>query len=276
MIYAYLTENFFDWAELFLKSYDLFHDTSELIHLETRNLRDYQISHLKELYPNLVIDNKPLNINKLSKKYNVKLSSLLMWKEDISRGKVTPGGSVIWKNIIADGDRIKSFVKVVAKNPDEEYYIFLDIDIIFRRNIAFLRRLGRNHDVSIKFRPSKHIESSRVMIGNIIFRNSKCGNRFIKLWWRKTSSLPMLKRPRAWGQVTFWRTSQEMKEEGCKFFNLPMKVVDGNYKKGALIWSGHKGNKRFRFDKAAEEVERITVEKEAEYEIRESASSLSP
>ena len=259
MLYTYLTQNFLDWAELFLRSYALIHDNAELIHLETRNLSEEEQDTLRNLYPNLVIRNKPLTIERMSKQYRIPVEQLVKWRRDITIGRVIPGKSVIWKNMIADGDRIKSFVEIIKANPDEEYYIFLDIDIIFRRNIGRLKQLGRTRDISIKFRPSKGRESSKVMIGNIVFRNSAVGVQFAKRWWQLTNGKKMLDRPRAWGQIAFWRVWKEM-GDNCSFFNLPIRFVCGNYNKGAIIWSGHKGGKRPKYEQAAAQVERLESE----------------
>ena len=67
MIVAYLTESYYTWAELFLKSWKITNDNNEKIYLNTRNLKIPQIKNLKDIYPNVIVENNIISVKELSK-----------------------------------------------------------------------------------------------------------------------------------------------------------------------------------------------------------------
>jgi len=277
MIVAYLTESYYDWAELFLKSWKLTNDNDEKIYLNTRNLNNKQIKNLKSIYSNVIIENKKLLVEDLSKKHNISENIIKISKNDCDAGKIA-GKHRLWMNITADGDRIESLLNVIKnnRNTNEKYFIHMDIDSLFRGKINEIINGSIVNDVGLIIRKNREItdpaklnigiagknKDSLIAIGCVCIGNTDNGQKFVEEWVKIVNSKPMKSRNHLkWGQYAILQAFINLKnKKEWKWFRLPYGRFNAGLtdKKHATVWYFKKKNKKTTILKARSELKRMS------------------
>ncbi len=276
MIVAYLTESYYEWAIIFLKSWKLTNDNNEKIHLNTRNLINSQIKNLNNIYSNVIIENKKMTINELSKKHGIQENIINDSKRDCDSGK-TRGKHRLWMNITADGDRVERLLDTIKQNRDsEKYFIHIDIDMLFRGSIKEIIDNTINNDVGLIIRkgnrniidPSKlnvstngKNKDSLITIACVAIGSTDNGQRFVEEWVKIINSKPMKMRNHLkWGQYAILQAFVNLKNnENWKWFRIPYGNINANLSKGshATVWYFKTKNKKASISKAKNELKRI-------------------
>ena len=148
IIHSYLTNGFFPWAEIFIKSFKFYHGNDYKIFLSTRGLTNEQVDNLLSLYSNLYISNKTLNIKKIANKAKMNINDILKLKNHIETNVVTKK-SFIWKQAISVEDRYRnSILEAMNFYPDEDYLVHFDIDMYFRKHLKKLFKMPSSQSQS--------------------------------------------------------------------------------------------------------------------------------
>lgn len=211
MIIAYLTEDYLDWAEIFLESLNLVHPEIK-VHLDTRNLNNKQEKKLEKLHKNLVINNKIWSIKDFSEQHNIPIKEVEESKKGCNEGPKKHNHR-LWMNLTADGDRINNYLYTILAYENEKVYMLADIDILFRKRMDYIFEEAEKHDVGLKLRskrkngiPNKLNTSGKnrdalINIGTLTITNSEKGLKFMRTWVDYINSVPIKKRSRLkWGQ----------------------------------------------------------------------------
>lgn len=237
IIHAYLTNGFFGWAELFVESFAEYHGYDNLIYLCTRDLKKKQIEKLENLYPNIVVSNRRLNISGIAQRANTTVEKVLELKKHIETDAVTTD-TYIWKQAISVEDRYKTSILEAMNNyPDEDYLIHFDIDMYFRNSLDELFNIVKSNDISIKFRLNSRL-NRKVMGGLIGFKISKKTKDFMYKWVRYIDKIPLYKKPLGYGQTSFYYAYRDLKKN-YKWGNVPSKFISPRFENTDIIWSGN-------------------------------------
>lgn len=276
MIVAYLTEPYYKWAVLFLKSFKLFHGSDVKIHLNTRDLKTAQISTLKEIYTNIIIENRQISIKGLSKKHNISERTILESKNDCEGGK-TKGKHRLWMNLTADDDRIVSLYSTILKNQKERMFLHTDIDMLFRGDIRKeILEDSANHDIGLilrhkqakrdlnKIKLSKSILNSKrsdsiIAIGTVTITNNEKGKAFVKDWVDNIVNTPIKKKSNTkWGQYAILKSYIKF-QDVCNFWRFPVGYVNSKLidSPSAKIWYFRKKRKNSFYPIAEKEFKRL-------------------
>jgi len=236
IIHSYLTDGFYGWAELFVKSFRFHHGNDYKIFLTTRNLNKKQIENL-ESFPNIHISNEKLNIRDIANRAKMNVEDILKLKHKIENDAVTEK-SFIWKQAISVEDRYKrSIIEVMYAFPQEDYLVHFDIDMYFRDNLFDLFKTIKDNDITIKFRLNSKI-NRKVMGGLIGFKISEKTIRFMKKWINYIDEKPLHKKPIGYGQTSFYLAYLFMKNE-LSWGNVKSKYISPRFLETDVIWSGN-------------------------------------
>jgi len=129
---------------------------------------------------------------------------------------------------------IKKILKLDFKN-----ILFLDADSIVRKPLSEAN-ISQSSDIEILFRDSEDLRM-KVACGVILIKNNVRSKKFIDLWEKKNSSG---KYTWFFDQITFFDTFIEL-EKDVNVENIDKKLIDWEFKKNSIIWSG-KGNRKSR------------------------------
>jgi len=262
MIICYSTEDYYDWLPIFLKSFYHFNKNGTKIHINTRNLTEKQIGHIYDCYDNVVVENKTMTLNQLSKEHNIPVKTILESRNGCNSKK--KHDHRLWMNIIADGDRINSYYDTVLKYPDEELYLLLDVDFLFRGNIDHVFEKILKYDVGIRIRkksfPKKiNIKNKRIdsiiNIATVALNNNKNALHFLDRWIHHINKKPMIKRNHfKWGQYAI-----ALAYNDCSNFNFYryMDEFDSSLGKKSTVWFFKTKRKQRDIKIAKNELQRI-------------------
>lgn len=257
IIHAYLTNGFFCWAKLFLESFKFHHGEATPVFLSTRELKQDDIDELYSIYSNLIVSNKNFDIDQMAKNAKVSKSILLNYKHQVENSHVTEN-SKVWKNMIADDDRIKEIYDCIGMNLDKQYMLHFDIDMYFRENIKDLFELVRSNDISIRLRLKSKL-TRKTMIGVQGYRLKPLILRFMKAWIENIESVPVYDRPAGHGQAACFLAYDKFKHH-LKWGNVPSRFISPRMLKTDAIWSANtvkgKDNMIKLFNKDFEEIRR--------------------
>ena len=237
IIHSYLTDGFYGWAEIFVKSFTYHHGPAHKIILSTRDLNDSQISNLQKLYKNLVIKNKLLDLKKIAERARLPTKEILRLKRHIENNAVTKK-TFIWKQAISVEDRYRnSIIEAMNENKDEDFLIHFDIDMYFRDRLSHLFDIVRDNDISIKFRLGSKI-NRKVMGGLIGFRICNETKEFMDRWIYYIDDLPLYKKPLGYGQTSFYLAYCDLKDR-LKWGHIPSRFISPRFLETDVIWSGN-------------------------------------
>jgi hypothetical protein len=269
MIVAYLTEDYYRWGELFLKSFKKHNGIDYPIRFNTRNLNRSQAKTLKSIYP-LQLVNKQLTIQGLSTKYNVP-------PEEIEESKkacagIKSGKYRMWMNITADDDRINSLLSTIKDNPKEPSFVHMDVDFLFRGSIRdSILKKSEKHDVGLIVRKQRdQLDLSKVSlsdtgknrdsiitIATVAIGNNGNGKKFVKEWVRWINKTPLKQRGGVkWGQFAIYKAFLRYQHDNSfNFWRIPYGEVNSNQSDGphAKIWYFKGSNKGKEYQKAIQE-----------------------
>lgn len=236
LIHAYLTNGFLPWAKLFLESFKFHHGEKIRIFLSTRELKKININELHSIYSNLIVSNKNFNIDQMAKKARVSKNTLLNYKHQVENTHVTES-SKVWKNMIADDDRIKDICSCIEMNLDKKYMLHFDIDMYFRENIIDLFELVRNNDISIRLRLKSKL-TRKTMIGVQGYKLKPSILRFMKEWIKNIESVPVYNRPAGYGQAACFLAYNKFKNH-LKWGSVPPRFISPRMLETDAIWSAN-------------------------------------
>lgn len=245
IIHSYFTDGLYRWAVLFLKSFRKFHDEDIKIIFTTKDLDFDKRNLLKSLYPSLEIRNQQIDYQDFSVRTKKNIEEIKQMKHDTEHGSF----SVLWKQFISVEDRYrKSIIDVIEDyiQTEHTHMLHLDIDMYFRGNIGELFKIIESNDISIFFRSKtdkKYKNECRRVLGSVIgFKLEEKIKGFMDVWFKHIDSIPLIEKPRAFGQTSFYRAFLETQHK-FKFGNIPIKYSDPIQNDDAVIWAGNKGDK---------------------------------
>jgi len=236
IIHSFLTDGFFPWAKIYLKSFKFHHGEKLHIVFCTVNLTENQINELHSLYSNLNVINKFIDIQEVSDSWGMDLQIVLKHKKQIEKVHVTDEAR-IWKQFISADKRIRSIYDVMKEYNHEDYLMHTDIDIYFRTNLQDLFTLIKNNEISIRFRLNSSLQR-KVMGGMIGFEiNNKVFN-FMDRWVEYLDAVPIVKRETGYGQTSFYLTYKDF-EFNYKWGDIPISYISPHMKPTDQIWSAN-------------------------------------
>ena len=234
VIHSYLTSGFYKWAELFIKSYRLYHD--EKIFLSTRGLDTQQIQKLQSL-PDVTVSNKELDVKMIANRAKLPVKKILKLKKHIENGAVTKQ-TFIWKQAISVEDRYRnSILEAMDEYPEEDFLVHFDIDMYIRKPLNDLFRIIKKNDITIKFRLKSKI-NRKVMGGLIGFKISEKTRIFMERWIYYIDSKPLYQKPLGYGQTSFYLTYCDFKND-LSWGNVPSSFISPRFQETDAIWSGN-------------------------------------
>lgn len=244
IIHSYLTDGMFENAKLYLDSFKYHNGEDIKIILDTRDLNEKQQNVLKKKYKNLEIRNDTINIKKVAKKAGVDKEVLKKYKKEVEDQSAN-NTNAIWKLYISVEDRYRSCLNKVFQEykNKEDYLLHTDIDFYFRKNIKEIIDFIKKHDISIRFRP-KAIERDmhwRCVLGNMIgLKLDDKVEKFLYTWQNKIDKLPLHKKPKGYGQSSFYYAYLEHIDD-FSWGDIPKNLIPKNKDENAYIWSSNKG-----------------------------------
>lgn len=272
MIIAYTTDDYFHWAELFMKSFSLFHK-NEKIYLNSVNLSNKEMDKLYKLYDNLVIDNRNISISELSDMYGVSKKDLIESRENCTTKK-SGGKHRLWMNVHADGLRIERLYETILANKNEESFLHLDIDILIRKNIKHIIydgtgdvglkfRVGKNHpddkisELTIDTRMQNKKKDALINIGAVVIKNNDKGRLFMDEWYHHIVNTPMKRKNGIkWGQYAVALAFMETRNK-VKFYRPESSFFDSELLNESSGWFFKTKDKNKSYQTALKELKRL-------------------
>jgi len=240
IIHSYLTDGFYEWAKIFVKSYIYHNGEENKIFLSTRNLTDNQIKELSKISDCVNVKNKPLNIRRIANRAKMSVSKILTLKNHIEKKCVTER-TYIWKQAISVEDRYRnSILEAMNFYPDEDYLIHFDIDMYFRRHLQDLYDIVMANDISIKFRLKSKL-NRKVMGGLIGFKLNDKTKEFMTRWIHHIDKIPLYNKPMGYGQTSFYYTYVELKDK-FDWGVIPDHFISPRFLSDDAIWSANTKN----------------------------------
>lgn len=245
MITTYCTNNYYRWAELFLKSWKATNDNSEKICINTLNFNENRIQRLKGIYKNLIIVNENMNFKKIYTKLGMTRGQFEHSRHGIKEGFRDIGKNRSVINFFAVDKRVGSVSNTVNKYKKEKYFIQCDIDILFRKPIEVLKM---DYDAGLRFKLDKKYQCRKINIGFMFLKNNRKTVKLVNDWIDNVNSVPLnernIKNPnkKLWGQYTFY---QAYKMNKLKTFVISDSYFDNRYNNKSVVWSANrklKGN----------------------------------
>jgi hypothetical protein len=244
-----MTDGFFDFGVALLRSFKKHHGESMTFLFNTRDLGESQIDRLYSLYKNLIVSNKPIDWEDLSKKTGRSISELKKYKWQVENVYVKPE-SVIWKQYISVEDRYRDSLQD-AFSICGEGFIHLDVDSYVNRRLDPLFKIVRNNDVSLIFRGG----GMRFRIFGCLmgFKFGPKADLFLETWRKKIDAVPLQKKPRGYGQtscfIAYDTLASPLRKEGIKWGRIPKSFVSPTFSRNALIIQGNNGRRKARVAK---------------------------
>lgn len=248
MIITFCTDTYMPWGKVFLESFRLTNGSNTKIHINGAFLTKKHIQELKSLYPNLTIKNNHYKVKDVIERFGVT-------EEDYERcKKAIPDGFKKdcrwWMDFIVVEERISQLYETIS-NSDEEYYLHLDIDMMFRKSInSLIKRLQSSEkDVICRFRPDENFikpdntitpEYMRIA-GGMVGINSSAKD-FIKEWRDQIFTRMgegIQGRGEPWGQTALYYAYEKYKDS-LRFGQIDAKWLTACCDDDKPIWCGHK------------------------------------
>jgi hypothetical protein len=236
MIHSFLTDGFYDWAEIFLKSFKYHNSTTHPIILSTRGLTSQHIESLESLYDNIIILNEDFDWELISDNFGMSISDIQVIKNEIESGERVTAENVIWKQYVSVEQRFRNTIlEVMGGN---NYMLHMDIDHYFKNDITPLLNIIKENDICIKIREKD------VAGGVIGFTINDRTKSFMNEWVNEIDKLDIKDKPRAYGQASLYNVYKRMKHD-LKWFNITNDIFDvKGLEQDALFWSGGRITKK--------------------------------
>jgi len=235
-IHSYFTDGFYPWAKLLIESYGFHNGHDTPIKLDAINITDEQADELHNVYKNLELFRKTLDLKQIAKEYSFNLDNLLKQKKQVETQCFTKDSNN-WKQLIADDFRIEATLDMLNRFPEEEMLHF-DIDTYVRDNIDFLKQLVTDNDICVRFRLNSKKENRKVLIAVQSYKHNVIVMEFFDRWLKRIKSKKLSDRPIGWGQQAYYMTYLEFKNR-CKWGNIPEKFYAPKHLQEHKIWGGN-------------------------------------
>jgi hypothetical protein len=240
IIHIYFTNGFLPWAKLFVESFRFHNGTEHQVVLTSRGLLPKQVKELNELYPDIQIDNSGFDIEYYAKKSGVPKKTLLKYKHEMETDGVS-GKNRVWKLMIAGDERVKSVYEMVKKNVggEHKHILHFDADMYIRAPLDELFDFVRHHDISMRLRPTTHINRKTM----IALQGYKIGDKsldYLRRWIAYIDKINPLKRPLGYGQTSSYYAYLDVKDS-CNWGSVPVKFISAKMRKDDIIWASKRG-----------------------------------
>lgn len=243
LIHSYMTDGFFDFGKALLFSFKHFHGESMPFLFTTRNLSEQQIDELYSLYDNLIVHNAEIDMQALSERTGISVQLLNKHKWQVENVYVKRE-SVIWKQFISVEDRYRESLQD-AFNICGDVFIHLDADSLIVHSLDQLFKIVEYNDVSLVFRPN-HALRFKIFGCLMGFKFGSNAYDFLKIWEKHIDAIPLVKKPRGYGQASCWMAYDELKDSNIKWGKIPNHFVHPRQNARALILQGNNGNRKRR------------------------------
>lgn len=252
IVHSFLTDGMFDWGILFLKSLKKFNNERYPVILSTRDLEEYQIKELEDIYCNLIVLNEPLKMNKMCREIDVPKHKMLKWKKEIESGN-TDTMNFKWKLYMSVMERYRRSLKEIITKFDCKTILHFDIDTCIRGKIDELESLVKQYDVSLRFRNQDQRVKGRIC-GNLIgITINDRSVEFLNRWIQRINNMGIRHMPKGYGQISLYETYKDM-ENDITWGHIDNHIgIDREFDKHSLIWEGNnsmdckKNNKMERY-----------------------------
>lgn len=237
IIHSYLTNGFYPWAKIFIKSFRLHNGSNVKIVLTTRDLNEKQVNTLVGMEENIEVRNAPLDWQRMSDLSGVPIKQLKGFKKQVEEKHVTPA-SVIWKQFISVEDRYRNSIKEIMDDyREEDFLLHSDIDMYVRGSLDKLFSLIMSNDVSVRFRLNS--ADNRKVLGNLIgFKlGGKC-DKFMERWIHHIDAIPIKEKPIGYGQTSFYYAYLGTKDI-YSWGDIPAKFTSPKMAKNAVVWAAN-------------------------------------
>jgi len=268
IVHAYLTNGYLDWGQLYLKSFKHHHGEKYHIILDTRNLVQQEIQSLTDIYHNITINNRHIDISNISvntgissdKLYNMKTSLEQVGADNTNR---------TWKMLIAGDDRIKAIRNLMYYLPDGENIFHSDIDMYTRGKLNPFFKIIKKNDFTSRFRMKhkKKVKPNRKILINIMgFTVNKYSKAFMDRWIYYIDAVPPAQRERGYGQTSCFYAYRDIKKmlkktkwgdvQDTSLCGLAYDYPDGS-KSDHIVWFANKKNKKPNITNCWKDFDRI-------------------
>jgi hypothetical protein len=236
-----MTDGFFDFGKALLLSFKHFHGESMPFLFTTRDLSENQIDELYNLYDNLIVHNAKIDMQALSKRTGISVQLLNKYKWQVENIYVKRE-SVIWKQFISVEDRYRESLQD-AFNICGDAFIHMDADSLIINPLDSLFRLVEYNDVSLVFRSQQALRFK--IFGCLMgFKFGSNAYDFLKIWEKYIDAVPLVKKPRGYGQTSCWKAYSELKDSAIKWGKIPNHFVHPRQNAKALILQGNNGRRK--------------------------------
>lgn len=264
IIHGYFTEGYYPWAELFVKSLKKSNGEQHQLILSSRNLDDKRISKLEKIYKGVEIINKYLNYEKLAKRGNVPLSTLMKFKKETETVKINKKNKV-WKLLISAEDRIKEIREVARSLNHGDLMLNLDIDSYIRKPLDPWIDIISQNDFTTIWRIEKQIRKhgyvkkhNRAMVA--CFQGYNINEKSLKLlnrWVHYIDRISPPKRLAGFGQTTLYEAYLELKDE-LKWGDIPKDSFSLTASiDRCILWGANKGSKTENLERCRRDFEKM-------------------
>lgn len=241
LIHTYFTDGFFGFGKVFIESFKKFHGDQMPMVVTTRNLTESQIKEIKSMYKNIIVLNKHIEINKISKRTGINIKTLQRYKYEIEFEHIKKNkGNVVWKQYISVEDRYRNSIIEAMKYADnEKFMMHIDADSYIRKSLDPLFELIMKNDITLIFRLERP-KLNRKIFGSLSgYRLGEKAIRFMKTWIKYIDAIPLNKKPVGYGQTTCFYAYNDLKDSDIKWGKIPRRWVKSNLNEKSLIWGGN-------------------------------------
>ena len=241
LIHSYMTDGFFDFGKALLLSFKHFHGESMPFLFTTRDISEQQIDELYSLYDNLIVHNDKIDMKALGERTGISMESLKRRKWQVEKVYVKKE-SIIWKQFISVEDRYRESLQD-AFNICGDAFIHMDVDSLIINPLDPLFRLVEMNDVSLVFRPNQALRFK--IFGCLMgFKFGSNAYDFLHAWRRHIDAVPLVKKPRGYGQTSCWMAYRELQDSAIKWGKIPGRFVHPRRNARALILQGNNGRRK--------------------------------
>lgn len=255
MIYICASDNFYEWTILFLDSLYLTNGDKYKVFLKGLSLTSKMVRDFKESYPNIEIENHIVNYEYIKSKYRKNQDQIESSKNGLKDGFKEDNR---WWSQYVLNERVKGLLEVMNRKP-KEWFLYYDVDVLFRKSIDPLVNQIKKHDVSLYFRPSlekidekNKIKKDMKIGGGISGYNGEKGKKFIEKWLEILNSEEdidkILTCSFIWDQMALYNTFLHFRNE-IKWGDIDQnRWISAWYHDWKSVWGGHRKGKKIEVE----------------------------